>query len=75
VYQLLGDGEGFSFDVWRKGEVLNVDADGDNAPVIQWDERPDTNPASAWWVRVELKDGTKGWLRNPSTFDGMGPLS
>lgn len=75
VYQLLGDGEGFSFDVWRKGEILNVDADGENAPVIQWDERPDNTPLSAWWVRVELKDGTKGWLRNPSTFDGMGPLS
>ena len=75
VYQLLGDGEGFSFDVWRNGEVLNVEADGDNAPAIQWDERPDDSPASAWWVRVELKDGTKGWLRNPSSFDGMGPLS
>lgn len=74
VYQLLGDGEGFSFDVWRKGEVLNVDADGDNAPVIQWDEKPDNAPLSAWWVRVELKDGTKGWLRNPGNFDGMGPL-
>ncbi len=51
------------------------DADGDNAPAIQWDERPGNTPASAWWVRVELKDGTKGWLRNPSSFDGMGPLS
>jgi hypothetical protein len=75
VYQLLGDGEGFSYDVWRNGEVLNVDADGDNAPVIQWDERPDNAPPSAWWVRVELTNGTKGWLRNPSSFDGMGPLS
>jgi len=75
VYQLLGDGEGFSYDVWRNGEVLNIDAGGENAPVIQWDERPENAPASAWWVRVELKDGTKGWLRNPSSFDGMGPLS
>jgi hypothetical protein len=80
VYRLLDDGEGFSFDVWRKGEVLNVEAEGDSAPSIRWDDTPDdvassVRPSSVWWVRVELKDGRKGWLRNPSNFDGMGPLS
>ena len=35
VYQLLGDGEGFSFEVWRKGEIINVDSEGDNAPDIE----------------------------------------
>lgn len=75
VYQLLGDGEGFSYDVWRNGAVLSVDADGDNAPEIKWDERPEAAPHSAWWVRVTLPDGKTGWLRNPSSFDGMGPLS
>jgi len=75
VYQLLDDGEGFAFDVWRNGEVLNVQAEGDNAPGITWDDRHEEGPLSLWWVRVELADGTKGWLRNPSDFDGMGPLS
>lgn len=75
VYQLLGDGEGFTYDVWHDGKVLNVEADGDSAPVVLWDERTDGTPASAWWVRVERKDGTKGWVRNPVNFDGMGPLS
>jgi hypothetical protein len=75
VYRLLGDGEGFSYDVWRKGEVLNVDAEGARAPTIQWDQAPANLPSSVWWVRVELQDGKKGWLRNPSSFDGMGPLS
>lgn len=75
VYQLLGDGEGFTYDVWHDGKVLNVEADGDNAPVVLWEERIEGAPASAWWVRVERKDGTKGWVRNPVNFDGMGPLS
>jgi hypothetical protein len=74
VYQLLGDGEGFAFDVWRKGQVLSVEAEGANAPEITWDDRHEEGPLSLWWVRVELPDGTKGWLRNPSDFDGMGPL-
>lgn len=74
VYQLLGDGEGFSFDVWRNGQVLNIEAEGANAPEITWDDRHEEGPLSLWWVRVELANGTKGWLRNPSDFDGMGPL-
>jgi hypothetical protein len=75
VYQLLDDGEGFSFDVWRNGDVLNVQAEGDSAPGITWDDRHEEGPLSLWWVRVELANGTKGWLRNPTDFDGMGPLS
>ncbi|MEQ1755794.1 MAG: hypothetical protein ABL973_16855 [Micropepsaceae bacterium] len=75
VYELLGDGEGFSYEVWRKGEIISVDAEGDNAPVVDWDARPETGPASIWWVRVTLTDGRSGWLRSPSSFDGMGPLS
>jgi hypothetical protein len=75
VFQLLDDGEGFSFDVWRNGEILNVQAEGANAPAITWDDRHEEGPLSLWWVRVELANGTKGWLRNPSDFEGMGPLS
>lgn len=75
VYQLLGDGEGLSFDVWRKGDVINVEAEGDTAPNIEWEPRTDAGPSSTWWVRVTLPDGKTGWLRSPSNFDGMGPLS
>jgi hypothetical protein len=75
VYRLLDDGEGFTFDVWRDGKVLNVEAEGTAAPVIVWDEPGSSGPSSIWWVQVELADGRKGWLRNPYQFDGMGPLS
>ena len=75
VYQLLDDGEGFSYEVWRKGEIVNVEAEADNAPVVHWDDVSTTGQRSIWWVRVELPEKKTGWLRNPADFEGMGPLS
>lgn len=75
IYQLFDDGEGFSYQVWHNGRMLDIEADGTNAPDVAWDPIPEGSQMSVWWVQVELADGRKGWLRNPFNFDGMSPLS
>jgi hypothetical protein len=79
VFLLDGMGEGM-FHIWHDGVVRIMSASGevrDHCPFPDddcWGEflRPKPEDAEpVWWKKVELPDGTVGWMRD-DRFDGAG---
>ena len=79
VYLLGGQGEGF-YDLWRRGEILQI-FEPDKDARIRWDQAPSTwhdvsvAAGAGWWVRVERVNGRGGWLHDPSHFQCMDQLA
>lgn len=74
VYLLEPMGEG-EFVMWRGGKSIYwrwPDNPEDEA-FIAWDPPAAAAPTLGWWVRVRLKNGRSGWVKEPR-FECMGPL-
>lgn len=71
VYALYPLGEG-AVAVWHDGETKKGSLDLG----LQYESPLDQQPLRwSWWVRIQLPDGTIGWLKDPKDFDGMDRFS
>jgi hypothetical protein len=69
-------GEGF-YALWGGGKDLEHSwASGDADEPVAWDKPapPPKNAVVGWWVRLKLKNGNAGWVRDPE-FECMGALA
>jgi len=70
VYFLYPLGEGAA-KVWHEGKAK----DGSMDMALQFESADTVSKTWVWWVKVRMRDGTIGWLKNPSGFEGMDRFS
>lgn len=58
IYDHVGEGH---YRAWANGRMQDVDL------AVPRVARIEKEPVQVWWVEAQLEDGTKGWIRMPST--------
>ena len=65
-YVLSYTGEG-TWDIWYKGNILNVEGFWDVEDLPQFQARLLIEPLMSWWLFIRTNHGREGWLRLVNT--------